>query len=325
MRHYLVTGGAGFIGSHLCDALLAEGCRVSVIDDLSTGQPDNLDPRVALIIGDIRDRVLVRSMMEDVDGCFHLAAVASVQKSVEDWAGCHAVNLTGAVNVFDAARGVRGRAPVPVVYASSAAVYGDNAMTPLSERAEARPLTAYGADKLGCEFHARVASVVHGVPTTGFRFFNVYGPRQDPHSPYSGVISIFADRLKAGAPLTVFGDGEQCRDFVYAGDVARALISGMKRVSTRHEVFNVCTGRAVSLNQLIVTMASIMGVRSEVKRRPPRKGDIRLSVGDPSRALRSLRFEAAVDLREGLRRMLPETEAAAAAETETETDAAAAA
>lgn len=304
MTRYLVTGGAGFIGSHLCDALLAEGCRVTVLDDLSTGQPDNLDRRVDLIIGDVRDRVLLGSMMNGVDGCFHLAAVASVQKSIEDWTGCHAVNVTGAVNVFDAARGTAGREPVPVVYASSAAVYGDNAMTPLSERAEARPLTAYGADKLACEFHARVASLVHGVPVMGFRFFNVYGPRQDPHSPYSGVISIFSDRIMSGAPLTVFGDGEQCRDFVYVGDVVRALLAGMNRASCRHEVFNVCTGRKVSLNQLIMTLASLAGKDPRTEPRQARKGDIRLSVGDPSKALRSLRFEAEVDLREGLRRTL---------------------
>src|SRR5262249_54431964 len=152
---------------------------------------ENLPPGAMLIEGDVADPAVVQAAMEGVAGCFHLAAIASVERGVRDWLGTHRANLTGAITVFDAARPTR----TPVVYASSAAVYGDVATVPISEEAHCRPLSAYGADKLGCELHARVASHVHGIPTVGLRFFNVYGPRQDPRSPYSGVISIFAERI----------------------------------------------------------------------------------------------------------------------------------
>lgn len=203
MGTYLVTGGCGFIGSHLVDALLGGGHEVRVVDDLSTGKRENLPDGVELFLGDVADGALMRRAMMDVDGCFHLAAVASVQRGNEDWLGTHRVNLTGAVTVFDLARNCRPSGPVPVVYASSAAVYGDNPALPLAEDAATRPLSAYGADKLGCELHARVAWLVHRVPNVGFRFFNVYGPRQDPKSPYSGVIAIFAGKVAARQQITV--------------------------------------------------------------------------------------------------------------------------
>ena len=169
MTTWLVTGGAGFIGSHLCEALLARGDAVRVLDDLSTGKRENLPPGAALIEGDVADTAAVHPALEGIAGCFHLAAIASVERGVTDWLGTHRANLTGAITVFDAARATR----IPVVYASSAAVYGDAATVPITEAAERRPLSAYGADKLGCELHARVASHVHGIPTVGLRFFNV--------------------------------------------------------------------------------------------------------------------------------------------------------
>ncbi|MGH7152360.1 MAG: NAD-dependent epimerase/dehydratase family protein, partial [Acetobacteraceae bacterium] len=186
MATWLVTGGAGFIGSHLCDALLRRGDAVRVLDDLSTGKRENLPAGAELMIGDIADPAAVERALAGVDGCFHLAAIASVARGIDDWLGTHCTNLTGTITVFDAVR----RHPVPVIYASSAAVYGDCPAQPLTERAPTAPLSAYGADKLGCELHARVARQVHGITTVGLRFFNVYGPRQDPDSPYSGVISI---------------------------------------------------------------------------------------------------------------------------------------
>src|SRR5580658_5449763 len=210
---YLVTGGAGFIGSHLCDALVADGHAVRVLDDLSTGKRANLPAGAELIEGDIADPAAVRQAVAGVDACFHLAAIASVARGVDDWLGTHRANLTGTITLFDELR--RQPRPVPVVYASSAAIYGDCADLPIKESATKHPLSAYGADKYGCELHARVASHVHGVPTVGLRFFNVYGPRQDPRSPYSGVISIFCERLAAGRSVTVDGDGLQSRDFVY--------------------------------------------------------------------------------------------------------------
>src|SRR5690348_8458986 len=189
MSTWLVIGGAGFIGSHLCDALLARGDSVRVLDDLSTGRLANLPPGVRFIQGDVADPACVSAAMAGVDGCFHLAAIASVEKGVTDWLGTHRANLTGTITVLDAIR--RQGSRIPVVYASSAAVYGDAAAMPITEATPCRPLSAYGADKFGGELHAAVGTQVHGIPTAGLRFFNVYGPRQDPKSPYSGVISIF--------------------------------------------------------------------------------------------------------------------------------------
>ena len=171
MSTWLVTGGAGFIGSHLCEALVARGDTVRVLDDLSTGRRDNLPPDVELLEGDVADLALVTRALDGADGCFHLAAIASVEKGVTDWLGTHRANLTGTITVFDAIRRLGRR--MPVVYASSAAVYGDVAAMPITETTPCRPLSAYGADKLGCELHARVASHVHGSPTVGLRFFNV--------------------------------------------------------------------------------------------------------------------------------------------------------
>jgi UDP-glucose 4-epimerase len=244
MPRFVVTGGCGFIGSHLIERLVAEGHQVSVVDDLSTGKRENLPEGVKLFVGDVADRRLMAEAMAGAEGCFHLAAVASVQKGNEDWLGTHRSNLTGAITVFDVAREC---GKIPVVYASSAAVYGDNQALPLTETAATAPLSAYGADKLGCELHGRVATLIHGVPTTGFRFFNVFGPRQDPSSPYSGVISIFANRLLKDEPLTVFGDGKQSRDFVFVSDVVDHLMAAMASPSPTARVFNVCTGRATTL------------------------------------------------------------------------------
>ncbi len=313
MRTFLVTGGCGFIGSHLVDALLAEGHTVRVLDDLSTGKRSNLDPRAELIIGDVGDRTTVREAMNGADGCFHLAAISSVEKSIEDWAGTHVTNLTGAINVFDAARTCRGQEPAAVVYASSAAVYGDNASMPLTEGAAPRPLTAYGADKLGCEQHARVAGLIHQVPTTGFRFFNVYGPRQDPHAPYSGVISIFAERILSGQSITVFGDGQQVRDFIYVSDIVLFLLAGMKCASTSAPVYNACTGSGTNIVQLARSLASVNGTSVDIKTAPARAGDIRVSLGDPNLAQAKLGVRTNVNLGAGLRETLRSLNSAEAA------------
>ncbi|MFN0041715.1 MAG: NAD-dependent epimerase/dehydratase family protein [Alphaproteobacteria bacterium] len=300
-KTYLVTGGCGFIGSHLVEALRARGDRVRVLDDLSSGRRENLPADAPLVVGDVRDAGAVAATLADADGCFHLAAIASVQRGNEDWAGTHAVNLTGAIQVLDAARRVRGGRPVPVVYASSAAVYGDNQDMPLAESAATRPLSAYGADKLGCELHARVGALVHGVPTVGLRFFNVFGPRQDPKSPYSGVISIFAGRLARGDGLTVFGDGRQERDFIHVDDVVRALLAAMARADARApEVFNICTGKSTTILELAGLMRELAGRQARIEHAPPRAGDIRISLGDPRKAEAKLGFRAAIGLREGL-------------------------
>jgi UDP-glucose 4-epimerase len=302
MSIFLVTGGAGFIGSHLCDALIARGDTVRVLDDLSTGHRSNLPTGVTLIEGDVADPEIVRHAIEGVDGCFHLAAIASVEKGVTDWLGTHHANITGTITVFETIRRLGSR--IPVVYASSAAVYGDAAVVPIAETEPRAPLSAYGADKYGCELHARVASHVHGIPTVGLRFFNVYGPRQDPKSPYSGVISIFCERIAAGLPISIFGDGQQTRDFVYVSDVVAALLAGMGLRSADSPVFNVCTGIPTSVEALARLVADLAGKNLRAETKPPRAGEIRHSLGVPALADSVLGLSGRVPLRTGLGKVL---------------------
>ena len=273
-----------------------------VLDDLSTGRRSNLPVAATLIQGDVADPAIVGAAMDGVDGCFHLAAIPSVEKGVTDWIGTHRTNITGTITVFDAIR--RQGSRIPVVYASSAAVYGDAATVPIAETEPCAPLSAYGADKYGCELHARVASHVHAIPTAGLRFFNVYGPRQDPKSPYSGVISIFCERIAAGAPIRIFGDGQQTRDFVYVADVVAALLAAMVLRSAGAPVFNVCTGVATSVHSLAGLIAGVAGKPLDIHSEPPRSGEIRHSHGVPTRADTVLGLPERVPLRTGLNQVL---------------------
>jgi len=304
MGSYLVTGGCGFIGSHLADALIADGHLVRILDDMSTGRIENKPAAADLIEGDVADPVIVARAMRGMDGCFHLAAIASVERSNLEWRATHRTNLTGSITVFDAARRAKRTHPIPVVYASSAAVYGQCADVPLRETSVTRPLSAYGADKLGSELHGAAAWHVHGVPTTGLRFFNVYGPRQDPTSAYSGVISIFCDRLGAGRPITLFGDGGQSRDFVFVADVVQGLIAAMRHTTSGARVYNLCTGRSTTILELAATIAGILDVRPHISFEPERQGDIRVSCGDPSRAGIELGFVPETSLAQGLKETL---------------------
>jgi len=304
-KHYLVTGGAGFIGSHLVDTLIEKGHRVTVLDDLSTGKRENVNPLATLVIGDTTDYDTVERAFKGIDGCFHLAAVASVQKSVVEWVRTHSVNITSTVNIFQAASKEKGR--VPVVYTSSAAVYGDCDKLPIGEDTEKRPLTAYGVDKYACDLHANVAWSVHGVPNTGMRPFNVYGQRQDPSSPYSGVISIFFDRMSQSLPITIFGDGGQMRDFVYVGDAVRAFAAAMEKLIANpegHDEINICTGRPTSIQSLADTIAALVNYSDTYNYGPARKGDIRVSVGDAKHLAEQLGLHLDVTLTEGLGMML---------------------
>lgn len=299
MTHYLVTGGAGFIGSHLVDSLLAEGHQVTVLDNLSTGKRENLSSSVKLVVGDICDSTVVAAVMEGVQGCFHLAAVASVTKSIEEWAATHRVNQMGAVVVFEEAA----RCNVPVVYASSAAVYGDNTDLPLAEDAVTQPLSPYGLDKLLCEWQAAMGARCKALRSVGLRFFNVYGTRQDPKSPYSGVISIFMQKLKNNQPLTIFGDGEQSRDFIFVTDVVRHLKISMQKLhkgDIRADIFNVCTGNAASVNDLARLLIDISNSGSDMIHAPEREGDIRHSCGSNLKAKQLLGVASATSLKEGL-------------------------
>jgi UDP-glucose 4-epimerase len=246
--------------------------------------------------------------VEGVAGCFHLAAIASVERGATDWLGTHRTNLTGTITLFDAIRRLPAR--IPVVYASSAAVYGDAPTIPIGEGTACRPLSAYGADKYGCELHAQVASHVHGIPAVGLRLFNVYGPRQDPRSPYSGVISIFCERIRRGVPIDIFGDGQQTRDFVFVADVVAALLAAMhvegvgRARPTGASVFNVCTGIGISVAYLARTIADLAGTKLDAIHKPSRGGEIRHSVGSPALSRASLSLLEPVPLGSGLAAVL---------------------
>jgi UDP-glucose 4-epimerase len=299
MAMYLVTGGAGFIGSHLVEGLLKAGHRVRVLDDLSSGRRANVPSGVPLIEADASDQPRVLEAMKGCDGVFHLAAVASVQKSNEAWPATHRANQSATVCVMDSAR-ASGR--IPVVYASSAAIYGDAGRTMAHEDRRPAPMTAYGADKLGSELHGSVAWRIHGVATFGCRFFNVYGPRQDPSSPYSGVISIFMDRAARGEALSVFGDGSQTRDFVYVGDVAAALRRAMTLLQTRPAAYvsNICTGQPTTVLEAAGLISAALNSASAIEAKPPRAGDIAYSLGSTHQMKALLGEAAATQFKDGL-------------------------
>ena len=299
-RRVLVTGGAGFIGRALVDRRVRGGGQVTVLDDLSRGAAARLDPGARLIEGSVTDPGAVAEAVAGADAVFHLAAIASVARCNEDLAASHRVNLGGFVNVLEAAAARKDRPAL--VYASSAAVYGDNPEAPLQESARPRPLSPYGADKLGSELHAAAAATVHGVRSTGLRFFNVYGPGQDPGSPYSGVISRFHRAAARGEGVTVFGDGLQTRDFVFVGDVVDALLAAaMRTAGEAAEILNVCTGRETAVLDLAGLLAGLTGRAVPVTHAPGRAGDIRRSSGDPARLRATLGLTPSTPLAAGLK------------------------
>lgn len=303
MARFLVTGGCGFIGSHLVDELVSRGHNVRALDDLSTGKLENLPPDAEFVRGSITDRQAVVDCASGIDGIFHLAAISSVSRTTEEWLECHAINLTGTINIFDAASRMSG-GPIPVVYASSAAVYGNCSAPAISESEPPDPISAYGADKRGCELHARIATLLHGVPTFGLRLFNVYGPRQDPASPYAGVISIFVNRMRQDLPVDIFGNGEQVRDFVFVSDVVRFFIASMDEHRARGGIVNVCTGQGTSIMTLAKIVGDLCGNEPRINYMPERQGDILHSVGNPERAWEALGCKAETTIRDGLKRTL---------------------
>lgn len=297
---YLVTGGAGFIGTHLVRRILDGGSTVTVLDNLSTGELERIPKNVRFVEGDIRDPQSVSEAIRGADGIFHLAAVSSVQRSIDDWKAVHEINLTGFINILDAARRI---GPIPVIYASSAAVYGLSEQIPLREASLPAPMSPYGADKLGCEAHAMAAKAAFGLPTVGLRLFNVFGPGQNPLSPYSGVISIFAARAIRDRKITIFGDGQQTRDYIYVSDAVDFLVRAMDSHTVASPVLNVCTGRAESVLELASSIEEVWGVRFEISHATERAGDIRDSRGSSELATKTLGLSAKTTLLEGLKEL----------------------
>ena len=300
---YLVTGGAGFIGSHVVDTLVKSGETVRVVDNLSTGHRDNLSHHsssaVVFIEADLADAAVASNAVKGVDYVFHLAAIPSVPRSVKDPVTSHRANVDATILLLNAARqaGVK-----RVVFASSSSVYGNSPTLPKHEEMPPHPLSPYALQKLMGEQYMQLFFELYGLETVSLRFFNVFGPRQDPGSPYSGVISLFTAALSEGRQPTVYGDGEQTRDFTYVSDVATGVISAATASSVAGRAINLAPGGRVSLNRLFRTLRELIGADVEPLYDAPREGDVRDSQADNTLARDLLGFDAKVTLDEGLRR-----------------------
>ena len=309
----LVTGGAGFIGSHLVDALVARGARVRVLDNLATGHRSNLaaqSDRIEFFEGDIRDLDSCRRASEGAAFVFHQAALGSVPRSMKDPATTFAVNVAGTANVFSAARDASVKA---VVYASSSSVYGDSRALPKKEGDEGRPLSPYALSKVVNEGLSECFARVFSMRVVGLRYFNVYGPRQSPEGPYAAVIPKFLHAIASGTALTVFGDGEQKRDFTYVADaVAANLLAAGSAPDISGRAFNVAAGGEISVNALAARLCEISGVTPEILHLAPREGDVRESRADLSLSQRALGFSPSVSIEEGLKRTVESYRMAAA-------------
>ncbi len=301
MANCLVTGGAGFIGSHLVEALLAAGNRVRILDDFSTGKRDNLrgvQDQVQVIQGSVTDGNTVRTAVAEIDRVFHLAAIASVQRSLEDPLATHEMNATGTLHVLDAARraGVR-----RVVYAATCAAYGDLSGGARVETDPLAPLSPYAAAKLAGEYYCQSFTTAYGLETVRLRFFNVFGPRQDPSSPYSGVIALFQSAMRTGKAPTIYGDGLQTRDFVYVADVVQALVLAAEAPAAAGKVYNIGSGKATSVLDLVRAINVQMGADLSAKHAPARPGEVRHSLAEIGKAQRDLGYRPQVGFDEGLR------------------------
>jgi len=304
----LVTGGAGFIGSHLVEELLRDGAFVRVLDNFSSGKRENLEDlrgspgsltgqgNLEILEGDLREAGTVRASVRDMDLVFHLAAFVSVPQSMSDPETCFAVNVGGTVDLLEAARqaGVR-----KVVLSSSTAVYGDTDVFPTTEETPLRPLSPYALSKQVNELYARLYTRTLGMPVTALRYYNVYGPRQRPDSDYAAAIPIFVRRLVTGEPITIFGDGKQSRDFIFVKDVVRANLLAAES-DAAGEAYNICTGCETNLLDLLEELSEVSPSQPVVRFEAPRPGDIYRSAGSPEKAAGALGFRAETSLAEGL-------------------------
>jgi UDP-glucose 4-epimerase len=302
MPRCLVTGGAGFIGSHLVEALVARGHEVRILDNFSTGDAANLDGvriRVDLVEGDITDLATVRSAMRGVDLVFHQAALASVPRSVADPMATHRACVDGTLHVLLAAKEQRVRR---VVYAASSSAYGNSARLPKRESDPTAPLSPYAVAKLAGEQYCAAFSEVYGLETVRLRYFNVFGPRQTPDSPYAAVIPLFLRALTSGERPVIHGDGEQSRDFTFVDDVVQANLRAAEAQGVSGQVFNIACGRRTSLLELLQHLNALLGTRIAPIHAPPRPGDVRHSQADIQRAYDLLGYRPTTDIPAGLRR-----------------------
>ncbi|MDB5236973.1 MAG: dTDP-glucose 4,6-dehydratase [Parcubacteria group bacterium] len=298
LKKVVVTGGAGFIGSHVVHALKAKGIPVVVFDSLVSGSTKNVPNDVPLIVADIRDTKALAAAFEGASHIVHLAALISVPESMRDPESTFAVNAVGTQNVFDAARnaGVK-----RIVYASSAAVYGNDPALPKHESMKPDPQSPYAESKIRNEVAAKELTAAAGIPTTGLRFFNIYGTGQKGNHAYASVVPRWIDALKAGKEIYVYGDGEQTRDFIHVQDIAGAILKALESSREGAQVYNVASGIQVSLGELKDMLADISNMPIEWIQHPEREGDIRHSVADVSAIRNDLQFEASIPLAEGIK------------------------
>jgi UDP-glucose 4-epimerase len=299
---YLVTGGAGFIGSNTVDELVRRGHDVAVLDNLSTGKAANLSQvssKIKLIQASVTEPDAVREACRGVDCVIHLAAQTSVPRSVKDPIETDLINVTGTLNVLIAASEAKVKR---VVFASSCAVYGQTSILPIREDAQLAPVSPYGASKQIGEIYGRVFQELYGIEFVALRYFNVFGPRQDPGSPYSGVLSIFNVALLNGTQPTVYGDGEQSRDFVYVGNVVEANLLAAEAKGGAGQIMNIGTGIRSTLNQTLALLEKITGRPAKAKYAPARDGDIRDSQADIALAREALGYHPRVGFEEGLKK-----------------------
>jgi nucleoside-diphosphate-sugar epimerase len=303
MASYLVTGGAGFIGSHLTEELVRRGHSVRVVDNLVTGKLRNLDhlSGVEFIEGDLSDPAIAERAARGMEYVLHQAAIPSVPRSVKDPVTSNRANIDASLNILVAARdaGVK-----RLVYAGSSSAYGDTPALPKREDMPANPLSPYALQKLVAEMYCQLFTRLYGFETVTIRYFNVFGPRQDPGSPYSGVISLFSTALLGGRQPIIHGDGEQTRDFTYVANVVDGVLRACEAPEVAGEVINVATGGRISLNELLRTMNRVAGTGLEAIYHEPRAGDVRDSQADITKARRLLGYTPGVGLEEGLKRTL---------------------
>jgi nucleoside-diphosphate-sugar epimerase len=299
MSVYLVTGGAGFIGSHLCTELVRRGETVRVVDSLITGKRANLAhlPQVEFIEGDLAELDVAHRSVKGVDYVLHQAAIPSVPRSVEDPITSNRANVDASLNLLVAARDARVKR---VVYAGSSSAYGNSETLPKVETMGTAPLSPYALQKLVVEQYCSLFSMLYGLETVTIRYFNVFGPRQDPSSPYSGVISLFISALCEGRQPMIFGDGEQTRDFTYVANIVDGVLRAAVAPGVNGEVINVATSGRVSLNELFNTVRQLVKANVEPKYGPPRAGDVRDSQADIAKAKRLLGYTPSVSFEEGL-------------------------